>query len=101
MDRVEKERDEARNQLQLMENIKQILVGSQKQAEEFLNENLSSKTLAVTAIALKRELESSEIKRNDLRSLNRQLNAEIQRLLAAKKWVPIQFDFKLFYSNYS
>lgn len=85
MERMEKERDDAKHQLQLMENIRQILMGSQKQAEEYLNENMSSKTLAVTAIALKRELESSETKRNDLRGTNRQLNAEIQRLLSEKK----------------
>lgn len=81
---LEEELKATKEQMNLMDNMKQILAGSQKEAEVFLNEHMSSKTLAVSAVALKRELKISEEKRHALRLSQRQLNDQIQRLLAEK-----------------
>lgn len=84
IDVLQAELNDTKEQLSMLENMKQILAGSQKEAEEYLNENVSSKTLAVSAIALKRELKISETKRHELRNMQRQLNDQIQRLLTDK-----------------
>ena len=76
---------EAHAQIQSMESIKLVLDGTQKEAEDIIQENRCVKSLAATTAALKRELRASETKRSELRRLNNSLQNEVRHLRSEKE----------------
>jgi TRAF-interacting protein len=64
---AESENQALREKVELMQTIESVLTASQKEVDEVLKQNLSPKDLAVMVGTLRRELNSSESKKNELR----------------------------------
>lgn len=72
--------EDLQRQLLQCQNMNELLNCKTNMAEEYLNENMSQKSLAVAAMALKRELESTKLKLSKERSDKQYLHREVQYL---------------------
>jgi hypothetical protein len=75
---IEKENEELKSKLELMQIIESVMTASQKEVDEILKQNLSSKDLSVMCGTLRRELNSSECKKQELRKQIQSLKNDIR-----------------------
>lgn len=64
---IETENCELKSKLDLMMSIESVLTASQREVDEILKQNLNSRDLSVMVGTLRRELNSNEIRKNELR----------------------------------
>lgn len=64
---VENENTELKSKLDLMMTIESVLTASQHEVDEIMKQNLSSRDLSTMVGTLRRELNSNEIRKNELR----------------------------------
>jgi chromosome segregation ATPase len=64
---VETENKELKSKLDLMMTIESVLTASQHEVDEILKQNLSQKDLSTMVGTLRRELNSNEIRKNEIR----------------------------------
>jgi chromosome segregation ATPase len=64
---IETENTELKSKLDLMMSIESVLTASQREVDEILKQNLNSRDLSVMVGTLRRELNSNEIRKNELR----------------------------------
>lgn len=64
---IEQENQELKSKLELMVSIESVLTASQSEVDEILKQNLGVRDLSVMVGTLRRELNSNEIRKNDLR----------------------------------
>lgn len=64
---IEAENAELKAKLELMTSIESVLTASQAEVDEILKHNLNARDLAVMVGTLRRELNSNEVRKNDLR----------------------------------
>jgi chromosome segregation ATPase len=64
---IETENSELKSKLDLMMTIESVLTASQHEVDEILKQNLSTKDLSTMVGTLRRELNSNELRKNELR----------------------------------
>lgn len=64
---LEQENAELKSKLQLMVSIESVLTASQSEVDEILKQNLGVRDLSVMVGTLRRELNSNEVRKNELR----------------------------------
>lgn len=64
---IEQENGELKSKLELMVSIESVLTASQAEVDEILKQNLGARELSVMVGTLRRELNSNEIRKNELR----------------------------------
>lgn len=79
IDAVKKDLAQATEQIRIMDVLKQILSGAQKEAEDLLSQSRTIDELALMATALKRELRMNEAKRQQLRLNNDTLSKDLRK----------------------
>lgn len=88
---IEAENNELKSKLNLLLSIESVLTASQQEVDELLKQKLNPKDLAVMVGTLRRELNSNETRKNELR---KQMNA-IKNDLRAEQEVIRKYQDKL------
>lgn len=75
---LETENTELKSKLNLMTSIESVLTASQREVDEILRQNLSSRDLAVMVGTLRRELNSNEIRKSEMRKQMQALKNDVR-----------------------
>jgi chromosome segregation ATPase len=76
---IENENATLKSKLDLMQSIESVLSASQKEVDEVLKQDLSSKDLSVMVGTLRRELNSNEIRKSELRKQLQSIKNDLRR----------------------
>lgn len=75
---IETENKELKSKVNLLQTIESVLTASQKEIDEILKQNLNAKDLAVMVGTLRRELNNTELRKNELRKQLQSVRNELR-----------------------
>lgn len=75
---IEAENAELKSKLDLMMSIESVLTASQREVDEILKQNLNVRELSVMVGTLRRELNSNEIRKNELRKQLQSIKSDLR-----------------------
>ena len=89
---IEKENKELKEKVELMISIESVLTACQSEVDEILKQNMNAKDLAVMVGTLRRELNSNEIRKHELRKQLQMIKNDLRAVQEDRRKVQEKFN---------